>query len=429
MSIQGRHQELEHRVSSPMGLFHRPPSAPPPYTYPPTPTDGPGAQTESHQPPAPLHFTTVGHGPSKSPRRPLPPLPETSVDTNRLAAVEPLASGSRSSLRISTSTLSLIPSTSSFKPSASSPSLPSSPPLATSPSSQMPSGPSTTRSAKRHSFKPLFSLLHPSKSRSATKRIAAREAQSAAQDARPQAEEARRVAELEGVKRAIAAEHARQAAMQSNAKEAIKSNIRSLLSRHLTSDEYESIFKECTQICENGDLELSAVLQEPLIDGKPPIYWAILNGPSSQGSDEDFDALVVALLSACLPLNDATITSIRLACMLTSNNVLLQHLFRRFPALSPLSPGDAILLSSVGGGDVVEVDETQDGTGTFVARIQVRRFRLRMRVSKLIKIEFVTSGKPTTCTFVRVASKFTRRRSNLDNHILRAPRKRWRWSI
>jgi hypothetical protein len=53
-----------------------------------------------------------------------------------------------------------------------------------------------------------------------------------------------------------------------------------------------------------------------------------------------------------------------------------------------------MLLSSVAGGDVVNVDETQDGTGTFIARIQIRRFRLRMRVSEFIKIEFVTSGRP-----------------------------------
>ncbi|KAI9441759.1 hypothetical protein H4582DRAFT_1763113, partial [Lactarius indigo] len=161
------------------------------------------------------------------------------------------------------------------------------------------------------------------------------------------------------------------------------------------------IFKKCTEICESGGLNLSEVLQEPLIDGKPPVYWAILNGPStsSQGSDTTFDTLVVALLGACQPLKETTIASVRLACMLTSNNVLLQHLFRRFSALSPLTQGDTILLSSAGGGDVADVDEKQDGSGTFVARIQVRRFRLRMRVSKFIRIEFVTSDRIWTITF------------------------------
>jgi hypothetical protein len=189
--------------------------------------------------------------------------------------------------------------------------------------------------------------------------------------------------------------------MQSDAaKEAVRSNVRTLLSRHLPSDEgYDPIFKKCAQICEGGGLDLSTVLQEPLIDGKPPVYWAILNGPSTSPQGSDADTLVDAILGACQPLKDTTITSIRLACMLTSNNVLLQHLFRRFPALSPLTPGDAILLTSAGGGDVVDVDEIQDGTGTFVARIQVRRFRLRMRVSGLIKVEFVTSDRIWTITF------------------------------
>ncbi|KAF8260569.1 hypothetical protein EI94DRAFT_1706191 [Lactarius quietus] len=391
MSVQ-----QEHTIGSPPGISHRPPSAPPPYSYPPTPLNETSAQTESHQPP-PHDFTTVLHGPSKSPRRPLPPLPEPRIDSNRLVSAEPLASGSRSQLRVSISSPSspLKPSSTAFNPFSSTPSLPPSPPLDT----PIPSGPLSARPHKHRSFMPLLSLLRSSKSRSSAKSIAPPEAHTRANDTWLQAEEARRAAELERGKRVAAEADARLAATQSDAREAIKSNIRSLLSRRVPSDEYQPIIKQCAQICESGDLDLSTVLQEPLIDGKPPVYWAILNGPSVQGGDPDFDALVVALVGACEPLQATTITSIRLACMLTSNNVLLQHLFRHFPALSPLSPGDTILLSSVGGGDVVEVDETQDGTGTFVARIQVRRFRLRMRVSKLIKIEFVTSDRVWTVMF------------------------------
>ncbi|KAI9441330.1 hypothetical protein H4582DRAFT_1368927 [Lactarius indigo] len=85
--------------------------------------------------------------------------------------------------------------------------------------------------------------------------------------------------------------------------------------------------------------------------------------------------------------------------MSTSNNSLLQHLFWHFPPLSPLSRSDAMLLSAAGGGDVIDVDERQDGIGAFVARIQIRRFRLRMRVSKLVKIEFITSDRIWTITF------------------------------
>jgi len=127
----------------------------------------------------------------------------------------------------------------------------------------------------------------------------------------------------------------------------------------------------------------------------------LFNRPTTslQSSDAALHALVLSLLDIRQPLKETTIASIRLACMLTANNSLLQDLFWYFPALSPLTRSDALLLSSAGGGDVVDVDETQDGTGTFVARIQIRRFRLRMRVSKLVKVEFVTSDRIWTVTF------------------------------
>ena len=186
-----------------------------------------------------------------------------------------------------------------------------------------------------------------------------------------------------------------KAGVQAQVREAVKSSIRSWLTLDIPNEESDAVFQKCRQICTNGGLDLSAVLQEPLIDGKPPVYWAILNGTTSlQSSDAALHALVLSFLERCEPLKETTIASIRLACMLTSNNTLLQHLFWHFPALSPLTRSDAMLLSSAAGGDIVEVNETQDGTGTFVARIQIRRFRLRMRVSKLIKVEFVTAGRP-----------------------------------
>jgi hypothetical protein len=195
-----------------------------------------------------------------------------------------------------------------------------------------------------------------------------------------------------------------QAVIRGKASEAVKSSMQSLLSRNLPNEEWNTVLQKCGQICANGGLDLSVVLQEPLIDGKPPVYWAILNRPamSLQNSDVALHALVLSLLDLCQPLKETTIASIRLACMLTSNNPLLQHLFWNSPALSPLTRSDTMLLGSAGGGDIVDVDETRDGTGTFIARIQIRRFRLRMRVSKLVKVEFVTSGRPAQA-FVQVA--------------------------
>ncbi|KAH9042593.1 hypothetical protein EDB85DRAFT_1915819 [Lactarius pseudohatsudake] len=181
----------------------------------------------------------------------------------------------------------------------------------------------------------------------------------------------------------------------------VKSSIQSLLSREIPYEWCDTVLKECGQMCRNGGLDLSVVLQEPLIDGKPPIYWAILNGPVTtlQKGEAALHALVLSLLVTCQPLKETTIASIRLACMSTSNNALLQHLFWHFPPLSPLSRSDAMLLSAAGGGDVIDVDQRQDGIGAFVARLQIRRFRLRMRVSKLVKVEFVTSDRIWTITF------------------------------
>ena len=52
-----------------------------------------------------------------------------------------------------------------------------------------------------------------------------------------------------------------------------------------------------------------------------------------------------------------------------------------------------MLLGATGGGDIVDVEETQDGTGEFITSIQIRRFRMRMNVSMVVKVEFVTFGR------------------------------------
>jgi hypothetical protein len=251
------------------------------------------------------------------------------------------------------------------------------PPPPPKPSPQIPSVSQNPRNANLRSAFRSFSKVKLSKaSRNATTTNAARQADQDAQDEKM-------------------AEMARQAAAREEAKAAVQSSIMSLLLTRSSDEERKSAFSACGRICESGGLKLSTVLQEPLIEGQTPLYWAILNRPrtSSQDDNAAWDALVVALLDECGSLTETTITSVRLACMLTSNNVLLQYLFWHFRALSPLSSGDIMMLRPLGGGDIVDVEETQDGTGTFVANIKVRRFRLRMRVSKCVKVEFVTSGE------------------------------------
>jgi hypothetical protein len=184
---------------------------------------------------------------------------------------------------------------------------------------------------------------------------------------------------------------------QAGARETVKSSFQSLLSHDRPSEEiFRSAFSTCSQACKEVGLDLSDVLQEPIIEGQTPVYWAILNRPatSSKANVKTSDALIIALLNVCGSLDETTAVSVRLACMLISNNALLQHLFWKFPELSPLSTKDRMLLGPSGGGDIVDVQETQDGTGAFTASMKIRRFRMRMNVSTVVKVEFITFGRP-----------------------------------
>ncbi|KAF8263070.1 hypothetical protein EI94DRAFT_1599164 [Lactarius quietus] len=185
----------------------------------------------------------------------------------------------------------------------------------------------------------------------------------------------------------------RLARTQEEAKGNIRSHLQSFISSETLSEEdFSTVFFTCEEACQTVGLDLARVLQEPLIEGHPPIYWVILNRPYGT-SRAAHDSLVFTLLERCQPLKSSTLTAIRLACRMASNNALLQRLFRHIPELSPLSTTDAMLLAPLNESDVVDVVETRDGTGSFVVHIKIPRFRLRMRVSKCVVIEFVASER------------------------------------
>ncbi|KAI0253754.1 hypothetical protein BJV78DRAFT_1191888 [Lactifluus subvellereus] len=370
------HDPEQDIVSSKLTLLRRT-SAPPPYSGPPKPNIPEDPYAVTLKPPQLA-------GRLEAPHRPLPALPEaetaTFVEPPIFRLSQPISrvqvAGSPSPLPQSTPLPPIItssPSMYSLSPS----------PLSSSSSQISPVSQSTRTSNFRSTFRPFNRLKLSKGTRNATAQIT--------DAARQAAEEAARKQE----------ETARQAAARDETKEAVRSSILSLLFSPPSDEERTSVFSMCGQICKNGGLKFSTVLQEPLIEGQTPVYWAILNRPraSSQDDDAAWDALVVALLDECGSLSETTVTSVRLACMLTSNNALLQYLFWQFRALSPLSSSDIMMLRPLGGGDAVDVEETQDGTGTFVAHIKMRRFRMRMRVSKCVKVEFVTSERIWTIAF------------------------------
>ncbi|KAH9042894.1 hypothetical protein EDB83DRAFT_2523885 [Lactarius deliciosus] len=244
------------------------------------------------------------------------------------------------------------------------------------------SSPSKGQAFKRRlKINPLSALRLSGATRRATAQIAEHAARQAAEHARYEAELARqREAAAEAARRAaeeaarIEEERAMRLAMaQDEAKGHVQSYLQSFLSSDPPSDEeLSTAFLTCAEACKVVGLEFAAVLQEPLIEEHPPIYWAILNRPTAYGTDKAaYDSFVFALLGASQPLSSSTYAAVRLACTTASDNTLLQRLFRHVPELSP----------------------TRDGTGTFIAHIRILRFRLRMRVSKCVVVEFVASER------------------------------------
>ncbi|KAF7977951.1 hypothetical protein HWV62_11794 [Athelia sp. TMB] len=152
-----------------------------------------------------------------------------------------------------------------------------------------------------------------------------------------------------------------------------------------------AILDSCEDACEAYALSLSSVLQEKSIEGHTPIYWAIIKRPAEPINSNDYD-LVTALLSHSSPLKASTVSDIRLACIMNSDQALFQRL-RMSPVFSPVSGSDEILL---GGGipqDKIEVEDVEGEASAFVMSCSIMAFQKRMRVSKKIELEFIAKGR------------------------------------
>ncbi|KAF8265803.1 hypothetical protein EI94DRAFT_1587728 [Lactarius quietus] len=178
-----------------------------------------------------------------------------------------------------------------------------------------------------------------------------------------------------------------------------QSLLRDLLSQaRPTEHEWLSVLTSCAEACNAQDLNFSALLQEPFVEGHLPVYWAVLKRPAVPVKADhatlasDPDSLVLAILDASLPLNAQSIADARLACMTASDNALFVRLGQRYEGFSQRLGTDKMLL----GGDTVDsvtVDEPHNGSGSFAVQFALTQFPLRMRVSKLARIEFVARGR------------------------------------
>jgi hypothetical protein len=236
-------------------------------------------------------------------------------------------------------------------------------------------------------------------------------------EAEAAAAEARRKAAAEACQRAAAEARQRAAEEQALAeqkekergetREQTQERLRALISQvSLSEEEFKSILRSCAQACAAKDIDFAALLQEPILAGDLPVYWVIVKRPTAatctwpvqrEGDTDhghnDSDALVLAILDFSRPLKSATVVAARRACMAVSDNTLFRRLCRLFKEFAPVSDTDAMLLEGSGAQDDVIVEELSSNDGAFVARIKLAQFRLRMRVSKQVCVEFVARGK------------------------------------
>ncbi|PBK76052.1 hypothetical protein ARMSODRAFT_1080187 [Armillaria solidipes] len=89
--------------------------------------------------------------------------------------------------------------------------------------------------------------------------------------------------------------------------------------------------------------------------------------------------LLSALLRYSVPLAPSTISELRLACLVTSDQNFFRQLRRE---LKPLTATDEMLLGTAGSDDVVRVVDTNATEGAFAAEIEISKFRKRMCVGK-----------------------------------------------
>lgn len=162
------------------------------------------------------------------------------------------------------------------------------------------------------------------------------------------------------------------------------------------------ILESCADACSSYSLSFSSLLQEKSIESHTPLYWAIVKRPPdiNEDSSAQIPDLLTALLSYSTPLTLGTISEVRLACLLTSDQLLFQRL-RLSPEFSPLSGTDEMLLGGTIPPDEISVEDIPGDEGSFAVDFEIPHFQRRMNVSKEIVLEFIARGKLLDLSFVR----------------------------
>ncbi|KAI0048623.1 hypothetical protein FA95DRAFT_1025259 [Auriscalpium vulgare] len=171
-----------------------------------------------------------------------------------------------------------------------------------------------------------------------------------------------------------------------------------------SEEQCRAMLAQCAELCKGSKLDVSELIQEPFIEGRVLVYWAILKRSWQEGASSSdpaaADGLTMALLaeSERTGIAPQTIEDVRHACVALSDDALFQRVRRRFHAFSPtLSGAEKMLLRSNGvSTDFVDTAYVVEGLGdgtTFSASLELPLFQLRMRVVKKLSVEFIANGR------------------------------------
>ncbi|KAG9308576.1 hypothetical protein JVU11DRAFT_11680 [Chiua virens] len=156
------------------------------------------------------------------------------------------------------------------------------------------------------------------------------------------------------------------------------------------------ILASLAETCAEHKLCLSTILQEASIAEHTPMYWAIIY---------DRQALLEALLVYSRPLSIQTISDIRRACLIGSNQPLFHALrvcsppFHRTDGIQVPSVRTASDTLILGGRPLDEIFIQQMSDQGFVVIFQIPLWQKRITAIGQVSMEFIVAGRMWSVTF------------------------------
>ncbi|KAH8823265.1 hypothetical protein DL96DRAFT_1617063 [Flagelloscypha sp. PMI_526] len=164
----------------------------------------------------------------------------------------------------------------------------------------------------------------------------------------------------------------------------------------------ESILSQCKNVCIREGMVFSDILQENILEDHTPLYWLVIQHPSSrypQVSRRDVQDSLSLLLRFTSPLKPETVSQLRHACLVNDDHPLFYRLMVA-PELRTVSEGNADLLYGRRGPlDLIDVHSSRDDSKAFIVQLTIHNFHQRMMVSKQVELDFIAKSRMWRVSF------------------------------